>query len=524
MKWLEKLKLALLIITIKGEIRQLQSYAMGRVPEGYSRWSIASTYLYDVERIMQELKTSHSFVSKLPDKLFFDSYSVNSEDYVMYHQGYFLDLTHQLKDKICQLIKAVSTPKKDYSKKDEKKTSVNKLLKDENVYRVLNIVKYIKEWSDEGEGVIALVLKKRTHYHHFRNPLSGAKNYLQARTHRFLLSPAFYSRLSDYGRQMITARGQKSFESWQFETSQKMSNTLEAIDANIDNISKSLLDYFRFPLQDNETTKRVMLQYPKLDDLVTVKDSPCSKHTMQPGFSEIFELLANTLKTALPKDFVSLYIVGSVARGEFVFGQSDVNIIVVIGSDDVVLKELVHKFTSDVPTKFMIPIDAKVISREEFISNKNRKLRFICKTDGVLYDGEDILPDEWPEKICFKLAWMLNSDYKDYIAQTRAKLEGVKLKLEETTLIARQLAKRTYRMGFAQLIGNNIRYASSFKKMRELQNILYPQNRVFNEFIYKIFSSKRLVVDQVALLDILNIFEKNLFPLYDAIDKTVNIK
>ena len=60
MEWFERLKIGLMISHIKGDIRQPHNEAMGNVAKGYSRWQTASSYFYDIERILLEMKMSRS--------------------------------------------------------------------------------------------------------------------------------------------------------------------------------------------------------------------------------------------------------------------------------------------------------------------------------------------------------------------------------------------------------------------------------------------------------------------------------
>lgn len=89
MTWLDKLKLALLFINVKGDLRQPQNYAMGRIPKGYQRWYVAQQYFYDVERILRELKAAVSFISTPQEDSFFLAHGISKENYISFLK-YFL--------------------------------------------------------------------------------------------------------------------------------------------------------------------------------------------------------------------------------------------------------------------------------------------------------------------------------------------------------------------------------------------------------------------------------------------------
>lgn len=520
---LNNLKTGISFACFKGDVRQPHNYAMERIPSGYLRWHTATMYVSDIERIMQELKLSLSLVSNIPDDEFLASHSINSEDYIMYHQGYFLDLVHQLKDKICQLTKALITY--DYSSNHEKQADLAKIVKNTTAQRIPNLLKFLKEWNaddPEQKGFISIALKKRTLYHHFKNPLSGIQSYFQAKTNRFLLSPSFKPHLSEYGKQMIAQRSIQNLQSWQSETIKKMSGTLKAIEENIENISNSLITYYRLP-HTAALGKKIIARYVNLDKSLEVPDSNYRIETIKQPFRKILEMLSNVLLLALGEEFVALYVTGSIPRGDFNFGLSDVNFVIILKSNNPQLKALVKKITDAPANEFKIPIDTKIISQAEFMSPQHAKERFICRTDGLLLSGINLLNKEKDQKICFKLAWMLNKDYKDYLTSLKSVLEDASnpLSNRDLTLMARELGKRTYRLCFSQVIGNNLKYTSYPQKMRQLNNFYYPQNRQFNDKTFQ-YSTAYPIATRNDLMGARNSIEEKIIPLYEAINKAVN--
>ena len=250
--WIDQLKSALVITNAKGDLWQPQNHAMDRVAEGYSRWWTASQYFYDIERIIKEMKVAASFASTMPDDAFFAAHTITPEDYIMYHQGYFLDLVHQLKDKLCQMTKAIVAPEKNYSQKHERHDAgVAKLITNPNIMKVPHLVDALSEWDDSTHnGTIAIVLKKRTFYHHFKNPLPGDKNYMDAKMSHFMQSSSMQANLSDYGRQFFAEKGESSVTALQTEAKRKMSETLTAIEGNVQSIAQALIAYFKLPKND----------------------------------------------------------------------------------------------------------------------------------------------------------------------------------------------------------------------------------------------------------------------------------
>lgn len=522
---LNDLKTGISFTHLKGDVRQPHNYAMGRIPARFSRWYTASSYVTDIERIIQELKTSLSFVTTLPDDIFLAQHSMNSEDYIMYHQGYFLDLVHQLKDKLCQMTNTLITYVDDYSEKHEKSAKLNKILNDKSAQKIPHLCDLMKEWNADDptqKGPIAIALKKRTFYHHYKNPLPNTDSYSKAKTNRFLLSPSFEVHLSDYGKQMVAERGKQSLQSWQSDTVEKMSDTLKMIETSVENISKSLVNYYRLP-HTTDNSKQIIQRYFSLDKLLEIPDSTYKIDDIKQPARGMLDTLSQALPFALEKEFVALYVTGSMPRGDFMYGLSNINFVVVLKNDIPELKTIVQKFTDGPANALGIPIDTKIFSEAEFMSSEHTKERFVCRTDGLLLTGTNLLKKGKEENISFKLAWILNKDFKDYLVSLKIILANKSrlLTQRQLTLIARELGKRTFRLGFSQVIGNNLRYSPHFKEMLNLNKFYYPSNDGFNNRTYALFNAHP-VVSQEDLLDVTNTIEEKMMPLYDAIDKVVN--
>ena len=525
--WLDQLKSALVITNAKGDIRQPQNHAMDRIAEGYSRWWTASQYFYDIERILKEMKVAASFASTIPDASFFAAHTITPEDYIMYHQGYFLDLVHQLKDKLCQMTKAIVTPAKNYSRKDEKDAAeIRKLIANPYVMKIAGLATALGEWDDSTHnGTIAIVLKKRTFYHHFKNPLPADKSYMDAKLSRFMQSTSFQANLSDYGRQFFAEKGESSLAAWQSETKRKMSETLNAIEANIQGVARSLITYFKLPKNDG-VGARILKQYADLDERIKVSSARRGRDSLDPAFNKALETLEEFLWTTWGEEIASIYVVGSTTRSEFLLYLSDINFVVVTKNANEARDAEIRGVLNEPFDRARIPIstEATVLTLDEFKSPSSEKIRFICRTDGVLLNAEDSLPSEWARKKCYKLAWLLNEDFKEALLAAKKKVleDGVSLSDFDRAMLARQIAKRAYHMSFSMVIGNHGGYAIGFKAMRQLNNFYYPDtNRAFNERMYMLIT-RRIDVSLEALVAVIETCEKNLLPLYEAVDHVVN--
>ena len=211
-------------------------------------------------------------------------------------------------------------------------------------------------------------------------------------------------------------------------------------------------------------------------------------------------------------------------RGEFNFGLSDVNIVIVLRDETIVPKETLQEIIEAPARPWGIPTDIRVFLLSEFMAPESEKLRFISKTDGVHIFGLDLLKNEPMPNKSYKLVWLLNNDFKSKLAEHRAWIEAqtsIDPLSRQAALVARDLAKRAYRMAFGQVIGNHTVYASSFKDMYRLLKSYTPENRTFIDMTYGIIRRYPLA-NKEGLLAMIDSYQRNLLPLYDRIDEVVN--
>ncbi len=401
MKWFDKLKVGILLTVIKGEIRIPQNYALGRVPKGYGRWMIAQEYLFDLERILKELSLVVSFVSNPPSDEFLLTHSARREDYLMYHHGYFLDLSHQAKDKIAQLVRAVTVYSKTYSYKEApKKKLLSKLLDDSTVKRIPGLFEALNKWNDRAvpRDALAKLLILRTEYHHFKNPLPRIDSYFKASSRSTMLDKNFTSMLTDYGKEVLSKEADEYYLKWQQEGATKLFENLALIKKNIDDISRVLVTYYHFPefVGDFKVIKR----YMRLWDQVRVQPIKYEQDSMPKMFKAIIDALISALLLVYGNKMEAVYVVGSVLRDDFIPGCSDINIIFV-GDLDSNFKAFLERLCEPVKSSLHTKISSIILTSKELDLPNNEKIKFLCYSEGYLVYGKSVVSK--PEKVNFPL-------------------------------------------------------------------------------------------------------------------------
>lgn len=520
MEWFDKLKIGIILTVIKGEIRIPQNYALGRVPKGYGRWSIAQEYLIDLERIIKELSLAVSLVSKPPSDEFLLTHKIRREDYLMYHHGYFLDLSHQAKDKIAQLVRAVTIYSKTYSYKEvPKRKLLNKLLNDPAVKRIPGLFEALNKWNDKAvpRDALAKLLILRTEYHHFKNPLPRIDSYFKASSRSAMLDKNFTSMLTDYGKELLSKEADEYYLKWQQEGATKLSENLALIKGNVDDISRALVMYYHFP--EFVSDFKLMKRYMGLWEQIRVQSIVYKQEPVPKMFKAVINSLINALLLVYGTKMEAVYVIGSVLRDDFIPGYSDINIIFV-GDLDLNFKVFLDRLCKPVKASLHIKISSIVLTLAELDLPINEKIKFLCYSEGYLVHGKPIVSKPENINISFDLGLMLTRDYREHLAKAKSVVDDLSINLSEDDLIeiGRDIAKSSYWVSFTLVIGNNVMYTSNFKKMRELLNFHYPNNKAFNEVLYKM-TRRRFSITRSTLAYFLKRCEENMLPAVEMMEK-----
>jgi len=170
----------------------------------------------------------------------------------------------------------------------------------------------------------------------------------------------------------------------------------------------------------------------------------------------------------------SVYLVGSLGRGEYEQGYSDVNLYVIFRGD--LSKINVELIASLIP--YHGELNLKVFKKIDFLSEENKKYRLIVKADGVLLFGSDLLEgEEFPDVGLFT-ALILNNDILDEFKEARRWIEeNPNASPAEISKTSKGLAKRIIDFIYGVVMANKPQYTSSRTERIEAINEMFPGQR-----------------------------------------------
>lgn len=125
MNYFQKLRTSNLVSVFKQETDEPLSIAEEGLSDELARLNRVSGLSGEIERVQKEMDLAMSFVNKNSDELLADSaQNYSPDEYLLYHYGAFLNLVHQMKDKILHLCDGMTTVgsfKESKGKKEGKK-------------------------------------------------------------------------------------------------------------------------------------------------------------------------------------------------------------------------------------------------------------------------------------------------------------------------------------------------------------------------------------------------------------------
>lgn len=480
---INQLRTSIALALLKQQTKEPQYEALGSWSSETARISETSEYAGDILRVLQELELSISLASNLPSDDFFLAHKTTKEDFVMYHLGHYLDLVHQLKDKVVHFVDGSFA---DSSYKEKKYAKVHRLLNQDKVQKVPRLVELLKMWQETySDNEITKTLRKRSNYHHFRNRLLLNRDFLDIKFSRTMQEEPVQQILSEKGKVLAKEKGEKGFQKWHAEFLKNMTETLEIIKQNIEEMADLVTTNLSLPLAEKDGLV-ISEQYFKMEESLKIKNVAGTSFE-KTAFNPIIQTIKTGLTTFFKNTISSIYLVGSTTRGDAIRGVSDVNVIVVVDDKNKILVPVINRMLVEIPRITGEKVSGLALSLGQLKGEDQKRLRFICKTDGLVIHGVDQLEEETFPKPGLGLVCLFNQGIKDRIARVRDLIENnPNLPQEEVSDLARSVAKVVLRLMFGAVMADTARYERNFSKMYEAVLEKYPQNKSVTDLIYKL--------------------------------------
>jgi len=466
----DKLKAGCLFRSLQKENGEPENIAIGQISKELRFLQRQSEYASEIERVLKELRLTAKLIKGCQTTELVAG--ISRQELLAYYQGILLTLVHQMKDKVIQLLHLIteeSIPEKPAIEND---VSVADLLrKKTKQIQTIGIEDDIKQWEqNNASSKIAVVLRKRRHHHHLISRLRYDKDYLNLGLTDIAAQPSFRDQLTDYGKEQMDKMRVESTERLFSSATSKAEDTLNEIEENIERISAALVSHFKLPISQEEVVK-IVNEHSQMLSSFDVTNRCSADKIPEPYKSMLSDLISKAQTTY--KEIVAIYLIGSLGRGEYEEGYSDVNIYIILDVDD----EQGQAERQD----FMFNL--KVFTLTQFLAKASIKYRVIAKADGILLFGEDLVKDEKP-KAGLLLALTLNEDILQIMDEAIKWInENPRATPLEISKKSRRLAKRFIDFIYGVVMANKPQYTSSRIERIERINEMYPENKTMLEVL-----------------------------------------
>lgn len=248
----DKLKAGCLFRSLQKENSEPENIAIGQISKELRFLQRQSEYASEIERVLKELRLTTSLIKECRDRE--PTEGMSRQELLAFYQGVFLNLVHQVKDKVIQLLHLMTEKTIPDKPAMENDVSVSDLLRRKSKQlQDIGIEEAIKQWEQGDEASkIAVALRKRTHHHHRISGLRYDKDYLNLGLTDIAAQPSFRDQLTDYGKEQIDKMKAESTERLFAGAISKAEDTLNAIETNIEKISEALVAHFKLPISQEE--------------------------------------------------------------------------------------------------------------------------------------------------------------------------------------------------------------------------------------------------------------------------------
>lgn len=450
---LSKLQTGCIMRSYEKENGEPENIVLGQISKELRFLQRHSQYVNEIVRVLKELRLTTALIKECRTGAVMPG--VTRQEMLIYHQGVFLHLVHQMKDKVMQLVNLMTEEAVPEKPAGEGDIPVSDLLKKKGeILKKIGIENEIREWEQENpKSKIAVALRKRTAYQHRVSGLGYNPDFLNLGFTDIMSQPSVQEIISDYGKERIKKMQEESSERLFSGAVSKAEDTLEAINQNIEKISGALIAHFKLPISP-EDVKRIMDAHLAMPESFKVVNQAAMSKV--PEFhKELTDEWVKMVMRAYGKDVAAIYLVGSVGRGEYEEGYSDINLYVVLNIDVAVPDTM----------KENPIISLRVFTRAQFLTDECRKFRIIARADGILLAGEDLTKEEDVPKAGLFLALALNDDILENLDKaTKWMVENPGATPLQISLKSRRVAKRILDFIYGVVMSNKPQYTASRKE------------------------------------------------------------
>src|SRR3989338_2744178 len=368
------LKSGLLFLDFQQGTEEPEYEAMGRITKKHKVFQTRWQYANDLERAIKELELTSIFLLETNQSISAHGKQFDSEEIISYYEGIFLDCVHQIKDKLFRLVWWMLQDEDSKTHPNEPDNIKIKSFKPyEALLKYIGVLDLLKEWNQDANSGIAVALKKRTHHHHFVSKLQLDTDYQKIRMSKI----AFSGMLSEYGKTRVQQISNESYVKWKALIVDKQEQTQKLVLQNINGISKELIKHFKIPT-DVSKYAEVIDKYVETQKRFDIENKT-DQSKIKPEIKKITDEFIKFNSEFFKEKLISIYLTGSVPRGEFVPGASDINLIIIVNFNTY----------GTLPPKVNPFIDVYIFGEQEFLSKQNKKWRFICWSDGLPIYGKE---------------------------------------------------------------------------------------------------------------------------------------
>jgi predicted nucleotidyltransferase len=479
---LNKLNTGLLFSDFEKTAMEPEYEAMDRMTKEHGVIQKRYQFSHDLVRALTEAKLTSKLRSLAKDAVSIDEKTFESEELITYYDGIFLDQVHQIKDKILRLVWWMMQDPKSPSQEPDN-IGLKNFKPYEELLKKIGIYDLVHGWDQDLQTGIAVALRKRTQHHHFVSNLQQNSDFQNIKMSKSMLSPASVHLLSEYGRVRMKEIGEESYKKWEADIANKHVATLEAVGKNLNEISSKLIKYYDVPVDTTKYGEIINKYAESQKGFDIINKAFFDKIPIE--LKEALDFFISSCKEFFKDSLISIYLVGSIPRGEYIHGSSDINMIVITDFE-----------SHEAPLTDIDPrLDVLLFGEKEFLSERLKKYRFICWSDGIVLYGKEFKFDkrEFPKPGTF-LTLLLNRGFIDDLMKIKnevAKLKNPSRKMMHHYSV--KAAKIMLNFGFGVAMANKPYYTSSMKEKLRYVRQMFPSEEKLSSAYERVYGGGLII-------------------------------